>query len=281
MHVFHGEGFWVDPEWRDVLAEIGLTPDRDWTRLSSNEAITASYHTTHSFRFRLKDGQTVYFKRYVYQKPLLKHWLQPTKAATEAAGFHDLKKLGINTIQALAYGERRWMGLVRAAFIVTLGIPNTVELGQYLAREWLNMDYSKKQAALHKIQPQLIEQLQTAHNAGFFHWDLKLRNILLQRGSNRITWIDCPRSRFKASNDRDGILNDFSAMARVGVRVLTPGQRMRFLLEYTNGDTPLARALYKNVANRLEKSPPRPYWHLLAKDDPVYLAEHKKWREQS
>jgi len=186
--------------------------------------------------------------------------------------------MGIPTLQTIAYGERRRLGLLQTTFITTLGIENVVELDQYLARQWYTMPVASKQAILKQLQPILIGQLQTVHAAGFYHWDLKLRNILLQGTPDnaQFVWIDCPRSRRKAANEFGAVVNDFSAMARVACRVLTPGQQMRFLLDYYNGNREKARKLYRAVAAELVKQPPRPYWHLLAKDDPMYIRNINK-----
>ncbi|MCW8964081.1 MAG: lipopolysaccharide kinase InaA family protein [Gammaproteobacteria bacterium] len=278
MQVFHGEVFHVLPEWKERLAQIGLNENSDWTRLSSEQAVSGSYNTTSNFRFELEDGSSVFFKRYVYRKIRFKHWLQPSKAAVEAAGFNELKALGIPTLQTVAYGERRRLGLLQATFIVTRGEQNTIELDQFLARQWYNMSTTSKRTILKQLQAILIKQLQTAHNAGFYHWDLKLRNVLLQHTTDNalLIWIDCPRSRRKTANEFDAVVNDFSAMARVACRVLTPGQQMRFLLDYYDGNREKARKLYRAVAAELVKRPPRPYWHLLAEDDPMYIRNINK-----
>jgi len=273
MHIFNGEVFSVLPEWQDRLASIGLSANKDWTTLSSEQSVSGSYNTTSNFRFQLDDGTTIFFKRYVYHKIRLKHWSQPSKAAIEVAGFKELEQLGIPTLQAIAYGERRHFGLLQATFIVTKGITNVIEMDQYLARQWFVMSPAEKKSIQKHLQPVLIQQLQTAHNAGFYHWDLKLRNILLHNKADslELIWIDCPRSRRKKCNDFTGIVTDLSAMARVGCRVLTRGQQIRFLLDYCNNDRQRARAIYKAIAIELIKRPPRPYWHLLSKDDPVYI----------
>lgn len=278
MHVFHGEAFRINPGWKRELSDIGLSANKDWTRLRSDDAVTASYRTTSNYRFTLKNGQSVYFKRYIYRRFRLKYWLQPSKATVEAAGYHELKNMGIHTIQTLAYGEKRRFGLLRGSFIVTLGIPDTMQLDQYLVMQWFNFDYMEKQKILGIIQSQLIMQLHTAHKAGFFHWDLKLRNIILRQDNDtvKLIWIDCPRSRIRNPNDRKGVIKDLAAMARVGVRVLTPGQRLRFLLEYTRHNRQEARTLYRDITQVLSKNPPRPYWQLLSKNDPVYITEHEK-----
>lgn len=273
MHVFHGNRLWVDPSWQEQLSAIGIDHDKDWTRLTSEDPVSASYTTTSNYRFTLSSGEVVYFKRYIYRRFKFKYWLQPSKAAVEAAGYHDLKNLGINTIQTLAYGEKRRFGLLRATFIITLGIPDTIELDKYLAQKWCNYNYTRKQKILNTIQPLLIKQLQKAHSAGFFHWDLKLRNILLQERHNTMNlfWIDCPRSRIKKPHHLASIVEDIYCLSRVGIRVLTPGQRMRFLLDYCN-DVSLARKIYRETANKLKKNPPRPYWQLLDSGHPWKVA---------
>lgn len=273
MHVFNGEIFMTLPEWQERLANIGLSENKDWSTLTSEQTVSGSYNTTNNFRFVLDDGSIIFFKRYVYRKIRFKHWLQPSKAAVEAAGFIELDKLGIPTLQTVAYGERRRFGLLQATFIATKGIPDVVELDLFLARQWYVMPPALKRKTLQQLRPALIQQLQIAHGAGFYHWDLKLRNVLLHNypDNPEFIWIDCPRSRRSATNDFTGIVTDLSAMARVGVRVLTRGQQMQFVLEYCNGDRQQARSIYKAVATELKKRPPRPYWHLLPNDDPVYI----------
>ena len=278
MHVFHGSIFTVLPEWRDRLASIGLDEQQDWSQLSSKETVSSSYHTTSNFRFELDDGSIVFFKRYVYRRIRIKHWLQPSKAAVEASGFNELSSLQIPTLETLAYGERRKFGLLQAAFIVTRGISNVVQLDQFLIHHWLKLPQRSKIELLKQLQAILVQQLNQAHGAGFYHWDLKLRNILLQQKTNdelRLIWIDCPRSRRLAANDYRGAVTDLSAMARVGFRVLTPGQQMRFLLDYSGNNRALARKLYRSIANELSKRPPRPLWHFLPKDDPEFIRNNK------
>lgn len=278
MQVFNGRYFSIKSGWQDKLEAIGLSAEEDWTRLSSQQEVSASYHTTHTYCFSLENGEQIFFKRYVYRKPRLKHWLQPSKAVVEAAGYDDLIQLGIPTPEVLAYGEHRTFGILKAAFIVTRGIPDVTGLDLYLARCWLKMDYAIKIDIYRKLKSQLISQIQQAHANGFFHQDIKLRNLLVNmtKDSPRIYWIDCPHSRTSHANNFRGIVTDFIAMARVGYRVLTPGQRMRFLLDYTNHNRELARRIYRVIAKAFEKKPPRPLWHLLSVDDPAHIAGKQK-----
>jgi len=269
MHVFHGEVFHVDPLWKDKLVTISLSPGEDWTTLSSDHVISKSYNTTASYLFQLDNKQHVYFKRYVYIKPRLKHWLQPSKAAVELAGLYELAQLGITTAQPLAYGEKRSFGILRATFIVTLGIPHTSQLDRFLLDEWRYMPITEKRSQLAAIKSILLNQLAIAHKAGFFHRDLKLRNILIQKTENdfKLIWIDCPRSHWRKSFDFNATVEDFSAMARIGIHVLTRGEQMRFLLDYCGNDRVKARKYWMAIRRRLIKHPPRPAWQFKPSND--------------
>ena len=266
-YVFHGAVFYADPQWKDTLESVGLSANSDWPTLRSDQSISQSYNTTSSYKFDLSNGQHVYFKRYVYRKFRLTHWLQPSKAAVEAAGLEELRQLGIATPQTLAYGELRIFGILRATFIVTLGIPNAIQLDRFLLDEWRHMPHDRKREWLLSLQPMLLKQLTTAHSAGFYHHDLKLRNILLQRTNtgHQLIWIDCPRSQNLRPQEFKAASQDFSAMARIGVHVLTRGQRMRLLLTYCRNNRQHARQYWHAISEDLAKRPPRPAWHLLPK----------------
>ncbi len=255
------------PEWQSKLKKIGLSKAEDWTALTGNHAVSRSYSTRIS-RLRVDNHTAIYFKCYAYEKPKLKHWFQPTKAAVEAAGLHELRKLGIPTVNIIAYGERRRFGFTRATFIVTEAIPGQLAMDRYLTQIRFQLPYRRKRDVFDKLQPIIIGQLQKIHRAGFFHWDLKLRNLLITIPvSDRpsITWIDCPRFRRSSPDRFFGVVKDLADMARVGARVLTTGQQFRFLLDYCNGDKTQARKLYLAIANRLKKNPPKSYRQLLAK----------------
>lgn len=268
VQIFHGHVFMCISEWRDKLKKIGLS--KNWIMPTGDRIVREAYNTTSIFRFDIDAQTAIYLKRYEYKKPKLKHWLQPTKAIVEAVGLHELGKLGIPTVKVVAYGEHRWFGFIRSTFIVTQAISDQLAMNHYLARVWYQLPRQEKKQALDKLQPVVIGQLQKIHRTGFFHWDLKLRNLLITipvSDKPTITWIDCPRSRSKSPDNFSGTVKDLSDMARVGIRVLTPGQQFRFLLDYCNGNKTRTRRLYLAVANRLKKYPPKPYQQLLAKDE--------------
>ncbi len=281
MLVFHGQAFHVHPDWKNTLASIGLAEDKDWKSLQSDNQVSGSYNTTNSFCFSLDNGETIYFKRYVYKNIRFKSWLQPSKAQVEAAGLTELKTMGIPTIDVLAYGEERRFGMLRGAFLVTRGRDHLCLMDRYISTIWHRLPAPDKLQTLVRIQTILIKQLQTIHSNGFYHWDLKLRNLLLYQPDNMnsdVIWIDCPRSRLRAANDLGSVTKDFAAMARVGCRALTLGQQFRFLLNYYNGDRQQARALFKKVAQILKKNPPRPLWHVLDQNDPEFI-KHMNQRQ--
>ena len=261
--LLHGKVFYVDPQWQKPLSTIGLDLHQTWHKLKSTCPISHSKLTTRCFHFTLANKQGIYFKRYSYttfQLQRLMSRMRPSKAVIETAGLNEINQLGIPTIPVIACGEQRRFGLLQCAFIATLEIKGLQALDRYLIQTWPRLNKVEKKALLAQVQPGLIQQLQTIHRHGFYHWDLKLRNLLLNpQNPGKLIWIDCPRSRRLAPNHTYGVVKDFAAMARVAHRVLSRGQQFRFLLNYYQGDTHKARQLYRHIAAALRRKPPRYY----------------------
>ena len=108
----------------------------------------------------------------------------------------------------------------------------------------------------------LIAQLQQAHRNGFFHQDLKFRNLLIRdsQGSVELFWIDAPRARRRRIRQRRGVIVDLSGLARVAIFTCSPFERMRFLRDYLGPDAAPGEAarLYRQVAAHLSRRQPEP-----------------------
>lgn len=262
MQVFWGEVFRVDREWRDALADAGVKPGRLWMKAVGDELVSFS-PATRCFRTRLKDGRTVYFKRYVYQpKNWLEFWLRPGKAAVEVFAYQHLQQLGIPTLTPVAFGEYRVLGMLLGIFIVTPEVPDTVELRQFAVDSWYGMPEPQRSQVYRELSAKLVRQLQLAHQADFFHHDLKWRNILVRTDADGYTpvWIDAPRADVKRLRHARGVMVDLSGLARIAVSLLSVNQRMRFLCQYLGrGRSPgQAKSLFKQVAAHLGRRPPKP-----------------------
>ena len=224
------------------------------------QRVSGSPHSS-CFCIELDDGQVVYFKRYVYPP---KRWfefiLRPGKAAVEAWAYATLKQLGIPTLEVVAFGERRVFGALVASFIVTREVPDSQDLSRFGPDVWYHLPQDERKRIYKEIAGKLVKQVQTAHQAGFFHHDLKWRNILLQKDGDSYTpvWIDAPRASRMRLLRRRGAVVDLSGLARIAISLLSKYDRMRFIWQYL-GDSKKpgdAGRLYRQVARHLGRRIP-------------------------
>jgi hypothetical protein len=262
MLVFQGRRLRVLAAWRERLRDLGIGEDSGWIALSRGELVSRS-PSTRCYRIALGNGESVYFKRYVYPpRKLLEFWLRPSKAVVEAFGFARLRGLGIPSLDVLALGEVRRFGLLRAACVVTRGIPNSRTLEQFAREHWYWLPEPERRRVQREISQRLLQQLRRAHEAGFFHHDLKWRNILIHEGEQGFTpvWIDCPRAFQRRFGGRRGAVVDLSCLARLALGYLSLYDRYRFLRGYLGpgADPAEVKRLFRLVQARLERRPPRP-----------------------
>lgn len=259
---FHGNCVRYADGWQEKLSAIGIDNDRPWWLLAPGDEITAS-PLTQCYRVTLEGGEVVYFKRYVYTilKPQF-YYPMASKAAVECFGYNILSKLGIPTLEVLAVGELRRYGDIRAAFIVTRGIPETTELSSFAQQVWYPMAEPQRSEVFRKISQTLIKQLQVTQQAHFCHHDLKWRNILVQQNADdyRLIWIDCPRARNIWFRHRRSQLVELGALARLALSYLSPWQQMRFLRQFLGKrQRPhQAKQLFQQIRYYLSRRPPRP-----------------------
>jgi tRNA A-37 threonylcarbamoyl transferase component Bud32 len=260
IQTFHGQKFLVVPLWEKRLAEMGIASDQDWSRVEGDELVSTSGTTTRCYRM---EGETVYFKRYVYPfSRRFDFWLRPGKCAVETWAYGRLHNLGIPSLDVVAFAERRILGMLAATCIVTREVPNTQELGRFAIDTWYHLPKMERCRVYKQLASHLVAQVRTAHQEGFFHHDLKWRNILVRREGDdySLVWIDAPRASRMRFRGRRGVVVDLSGLARIAISLLSKYDRMRFVWKYLGegrqpGDT---KRLYQEVADHLGRRPPRP-----------------------
>ncbi len=256
----HGKVFLADPAWKERLARIGIAANKHWELLELGQRVSGSPHSG-CFRIEMDDGEVIYFKRYVYPP---KRWfefvLRPGKAGVEAWAYITLQRLGIPTLEVLAFAEYRKFGSLVASCIVTREVPGSQDLSQYGPDIWYHLQPVERKRIYDDVSTKLIAQMQQAHGAGFFHHDLKWRNILLQKDGTTFTpvWIDAPRASEMRLRHRRGVVVDLSGLARIAISILSKYDRMRFVWRYLGksrkpGD---ACQLYREVAKHLGRRMP-------------------------
>lgn len=258
--LLHGEQIRYAPGWEPRLRAAGIRTGGAWTGLRAGEVVSAS-PLTNAFRIVLDDGETVYFKRYVYRdRPDRFYWLVPSKAIIEAWAYGQFAGLGIPTIEPVAVGEIRRFGRAMAAFIVTREEPAASSLETYAAREWAGLHPDDRWREAQAVADALIPQLRKAHRAGVYHHDLKWRNVLVKRRDDRYEtyWIDAPRARRGRPDADRGRLVDLGALARLVTAYVGPRRQIRLLARYLDEppSSPVVRRWVERIRRYLSRRLP-------------------------
>jgi len=261
IHVLHGELFSVEESWRDALAAIGISSDSDWTGVVGNELVSMS-PSVRCYRCDLAARPTVYFKRYVYaRKKWHEFFLRPAKPAVEFWAYSRLKELGIPTLEVIAFAERRWLGAVLAGCIVTRGVPDTLDLEDFVRTVWRHWPRPRRLETARAIGRTLLSQARVAHENAFFHHDLKWRNILIKPTgeSESLVWIDAPRASRMRFRHQRGVITDLSGLARIAISLFSRFELMRFVHGYLGEghSSDQAKRLFRQVAQHLGRRMPQ------------------------
>ena len=262
VHVVQGEVFRANESWSATLAQLGISSDVDWTVVVGDELVSRS-PSIRCYRCDLAGSGSVYFKRYVYpRKYWHEFWMRPAKPAVEFWAYSRLKALGIPTLEVLAFAERRRLGIMLAGCIVTRGIPHTLDLDEFARTIWCHWARPRRRQAARALARTLLSQARHAHRNGFFHHDLKWRNILVNRSGDpeSLVWIDAPRASRMRFRERRGVVTDLSGLARIAISLFSRFELMRFIHMYLGEDAGSgeAKRLFRQVQDHLSRRMPRP-----------------------
>ena len=264
LAVFNGEVRFIHPNWQNQLSVQGLDFDNSWEDLSPGVCVSES-QMTNCFKIQLKNKASLFFKRYTYPLAQQKrYWMRASKAQVEVFGYRQLQHLDIPTLNVVAFGESRLFGKLKAAYIVTEGIDNSMDLEQFAQQVWFDMPKQERGKVYLRLREQIFNQLMRAHQVNFFHQDLHWRNILVTKidGEYHTTWIDCPRAQYRklSMNSRHGQMVDLSCLARRSLDYLSRSERYCALSQYLklNNKGWTQRSLFKEIQAHHTRSPNPP-----------------------
>lgn len=158
----------------------------------------------------------------------------------------EIRSLGIPTIQPIGAIHQIVFGLFYRAYLLSLEIPHAKNLIQYFQEK---VSHPSLGNLLHKRKTirsagGLLAQF---HQAGFYHNDLQLKNLLVDE--DRVLLIDFDRSyRKKALSVRERTKNllrlnrSVEKWKRSGLSI-TRTDRWRFLLAYAGGNQEILKAI--------------------------------------
>ncbi len=129
--------------------------------------------------------------------PRIRTGFQISKAEREFDSLRYLNGLGIGAAHAVGYGvERDSLGLVRSCFIITRFVDDSINLSQWYTELELQKKIDAKR--VEQVFTQLGRMFRRLHQAHFFLFTAKSKNILLRSGLDRadeLFLIDIPYAR--------------------------------------------------------------------------------------
>ncbi len=252
----------VDAPYRAMLGEAGLSSVPAVARLIGDRIAAWSRSSDTVYVSLPRSNSAVYVKRYHYVtwKRRLRAALRGgrparSRARREYGVLRAMRRLGIQAVRPIAWGERRRWGLVRTCFLITEAVPEAMSLATFLQR------YAEPPSALHgereaggssawhdravrvrrTILTILARQIGHMHDAGFVHRDLFWRNVLIRALPNEefeFYFLDASvsrRIRWRRFR-QEAIVRDLAALAVLAPAFCSRADQLRFIREYLGTD---------------------------------------------
>jgi hypothetical protein len=175
------------------------------------------------------EGRRFAVKRYVERRVfLLRTFARPSRAQREVRALNTLADLIDNPVRPVAFAEQRALGLVPRSYIVTNELVDSVDL-RCVRR---SPDPQERTALRAVVLDRLPSRVADVHRAGFYARTLNAKNVLYQRESGVLAFIDLPRGRLHPAFDTSHRLYDLACLYRELRHALTREEWRAFLARY-------------------------------------------------
>lgn len=125
---------------------------------------------------RWEQGTEAWFiKRYVYPGVRIRESLIGSRSFREWKNLVRMKRIGLTQPEVILVATRRHKAGVTGSLIVTRAVPRAIDLERRLRA----MEADPDPETLERWAERLCRMIGRMHAAGFCHWDLKARNILV------------------------------------------------------------------------------------------------------
>jgi len=238
-------------EYKDFLLREGiedLEPFLQKHRQTSNYLTGRMLHPLVS----IKDGVRMVIRQYrhggllrLFTRDL---YLLGSRSFQELALIEEILACGIPTIEPIGAIHRLTLPPFYKAYLLSLEVPQAVDLIQYLQEMG---SHPSREDLL--IKRRIIRStgllLSQFHQAGFFHADLQLKNILV--ADNQPLLIDFDRSFRKQTLSKEERMKNLLRLNRSVEKWKTLGlpitrtDRLRFFQAYTEKDEEMKRTMKK------------------------------------
>jgi tRNA A-37 threonylcarbamoyl transferase component Bud32 len=227
---------WMSEQFKGLCNAAGLSRVDDFSRHFKMSEIVGKKSVT------LCAGQigdvSVFYKQYDNDPKAFRYVLRWSRARREFESYRAMQRLGVRCATPVACGEARDMlHRLRRSFCITVAIPDARPLPEFVSAHCGWRDGSRGYRSA--IISQLAQMTRTAHQGGFVHLDLWVRNVLVNwesPGRPALWWIDSPRGRVTRAFAWLGITMDLAALDKGGAAMFSRAERLRFMLQYMGKD---------------------------------------------
>jgi hypothetical protein len=240
-------------EYKDVLLKQGIDDLKTFLKKSSQFSYHLKGRTLHP-SIPLEDGKKMVLRQYSHGGLLRtitgNLYFFGARSFRELALTEEIRSCEISTISPIGAIHHRIFFLFYQAYFLSLEIPNALDLVQYFqemgARPTREHLLSKRKTI--RSAGLLIRQF---HQAGFFHGDLQLKNILI--AGDQLLLIDFDRSYRKPSLSTEERMKNLLRLNRSAEKwiqhglSLTRTDRWRLFLAYAGDDKTIQEVMKKTL----------------------------------
>ena len=244
-------------EYKNLLLKQGIDDLKTFLKNSSQTSHYLKGRTLHP-SIPLEDAKRMVFRRYSHGGLLRavtgNLYLFGARSFRELALTEEIRSCGIPTIPSIGAIHHRIFFPFYQAYFLSLEVPRAMDLIQYF-QEMVAPPSRKNLSLKRKTIRSAGLLIRQFHQAGFFHGDLQLKNILI--AGDQLLLIDFDHSyRKPALSIQERMKNllrlnrSVEKWKRLGLPI-TRTDRWRFFLAYTGGDKKIRGAMKRAL---------RTYW---------------------
>jgi len=240
-------------EYKDLLLRQGIEDLKTFLKTDRPNTRYLSGRTPHP-SIPINDEKRMIIRQYshggIFRAVIRNIYLFGYRSFRELTLTEEIRSCGIPTIQPLGAIHRSILPLLYQPYLLTLEVPYAKDLMQYF-----------QEVGPHPVGENLFLKrkairaagilLRRFHEAGFFHGDLQLKNILV--AGDQLLLIDFDRSyRKKVLSVREKIKNllrlnrSVEKWTRLGLPI-TRTDRWRFFLAYAGDDIKIREAMKRKL----------------------------------
>lgn len=244
----------IDPAYAETMAKAGLNAVQPVLRCVGDR-LAAWSRSTDTIEVFLPDGASVFIKRYHYPRwgNRVKGMFRGTffgrsRVRSEFRVLQAMRRLGIQAVKPVAYGERRALHFLRHCFLITEAVPGSMSLATFAQRQASDNHSRAAFRRRREVLTVLARQIRHMHERRFVHGDLFWRNVLirmlgeencefyfLDAGLGRRTWRRNPHGR--------RMIEDVAQLAAISPVFCTRADQVRFAKAYLDKPRMDAEAL--------------------------------------